>query len=189
MLIMAFTVSSFIPVSAQIALGEKQAQKAAKKEAKKLSKEKWEYSGAMDLETLLFTYYMKLKEYGGNYANSDIVLNDVKSMRKGQQIMLNDVQARHAQKNGANAQTEATGNNGDSEYDNNKYSIRGSYNFFGDVQEAFVLYRKNKNGTYDLKGYYLVDTNSPQSRNRALDNDIDMSEKISKSIRGEENEE
>lgn len=189
-LVMAFTLCSSIPAYTQVVLTEKQAQKAAKKKAKELSKQKWEYSGIGDLESMLFSYYMTLKEYGGKYESSDEMLNGVQSIRKGQKIMLNDAQAKHAQMMSSNMQTTADGVTGESmsDVDINKYSSRATANFFGDVKEAFVLVRKNKNGTYDMKGYYLVDMNSSLAKKRALDNDIEMSEKISKSIREEDNE-
>lgn len=55
----------------------------------------------------------------------------------------------------------------------------------GDVKKQIVLYRKNPNGTYDMQGYFLIDTNATEAKLRKLQQDGEISEEIRRRVLGD----
>lgn len=183
MLCMALVCGS-LPAYSQALFSKKDAEKDAKKEVKKLTKEKWEYSGVGTFEKALVAYWLSTENYGGKYEGQKVMINNVSSLRKGEMMLLSDAQAAYAQ----TVQSKLMGSTetaaGEEDILVNATVIKFLADIKGDVKKQIVLYRKNPNGTYDMQGYFLIDTNATEAKLRKLQQDGEISEEIRRRVLG-----
>lgn len=148
----------------------KAAEKAAKQQAKTLKKEKWEYSGAIPLETALASYYEKLTDFGGTMEGQEHEVNDAKSVSIAEKRLLLDAQTAYAQEVktmlGADLANQASSRDGvDMDVYAGRVAAKVMHEFNGDVRRAILLKKKNPNGkTWTVRGYYLIDIEGGAAR-------------------------
>lgn len=181
-------VCGSMPAYSQALYNKKDAEKEAKKEAKKLSKEKWEYTGVGTLEKALTIYWVSVKEYGGKFEGSSKVINNVSSLRKGEKMLLTDAQTEYAQTNAAYLIGELESATGEKDILVDANVVKYAEQFNGDVRKQFILFKKNHDGTYDMKGYFLIDSEGTQAKLRKLVDTLkqegDIAEEIKKRVLG-----
>ncbi len=152
---------------AQPRMNEKTVWKMAKKEAKKLQKEGWEKSGSVPLENALYDHYAKL--FLGEKPVQELVGNvlgntSVTTVNQGDQWARTMVCISYSKQAGQTirgriAAEMGAGLNGgpaaDAFYE--AYESKVEKELKGEIRSSFGVYRTNKDGKLDYKGYFLVD--------------------------------
>ena len=164
-----------LPISAQENYSEKQrkefaktAEKEAKSVVKVLEKEKWVFNGVGTLQGAYTRYLLQSSEYGGVYTLSSYEINNAPNLRNGEKSLMNMAQSSYAQENEAYLISEQKAHSGEVDITLEDNVIKALAQFNGDVKRSFIIHRKNGNGTYDMRGYFLVDSDNTRSKLRKL---------------------
>lgn len=173
----------------------KEAEKLAKKRAKELKKEKWVFNGANTLENALENYYLETEpSCGGDKESRSYDINNAKSIPLGEKRMLMNAQTEYIQEiktaiSGSIADHNAQTNDEQLEAYVSDVEARIAGELKGDVKRAFTLYKQNKNGTFLVRGFFIIDSNSTARKlDRYADQfqkDEDIANAIRKAARGE----
>lgn len=168
---------------------EKTAKNLAKKKAKEFKKDKWETSGATDLETILINYYLETEpSCGGEKQGVEHTVTDAKTISMAEKRLLLDAQAMYAQEirtmlaQTLTSQDSATGEDELSTYISNVVA-KSQNEFNGDLNRAFIIYRPNPDGkTLTVRGYYILDKKNGLARARSLAKKVEQNSKTQKMI-------
>ena len=173
----------------------KNAEKMAKKTAKDLKKQKWLFNGTSSLEHALMNYYLATdSQCGGTKEGKTAQVDGMKSMSLAEKKILMNAQTEYIQE----LKTAIQGSIVDHSSQTNDEALeayvsdieaRISGEIKGDVRRAFSVYRQEKNGTYTVRGFIIIDVNSSA---RKLDKyadqfnkDENIADAIRKAARGE----
>ena len=164
-----------LPINAQENYSENQrkefaknAEKESKAVVKKLVKEKWIFNGVGTLQGAYTRYLLQSKDYGGEYTLLSYEINNAPNLRNGEKGLMNMAQSAYAQENEAYLISEQKAHSGEVDITLEDNVIKALAQFNGDVKRSFIIHRKNSNGTYDMRGYYLVDSDNTRSKLRKL---------------------
>lgn len=170
-------------------IDRKAAENIAKKQAKLLKKDKWEYTGVVPLEIALTNYYMKtLEECGGEFSGQEHEVNGVKSSSIGEKMLLLNAQALYAQEIqtmlGADlAQSTNAGAGNDFDAYVARVAAKTKHEFYGDIKREILLKKRDPDGkTWSFRGYFVIDKNASMARARQIANQIDRNNDIIDSI-------
>lgn len=167
---------------------EKAAEKSAKKRAKEFKKEKWVYSGTADLELKLTDHMLETEEFGGEGLERVVDIPNAASIVVGEKLARSNAEQELAREirlmlQGAiDTHTKSDGKYANDIYIDN-WSARVSQELKNDIKKSFTLSRKNKDGSYYVRVYYIV---GGDSRRRALDkiaDEIKDDNELAKAIR------
>lgn len=167
----------------------KAAEKEAKQATKKLEKEKWMYNGVGTLVKAYERYLLSTQNFGGVGEGRSYEINNAPNLRNGEKSLLNMAQATYAQENEAFLKLEQASHSGEVDVTIEDNVVKALAQFNGDVKRSFIIYKRNHNGTYDMRGYYIIDGDQTKSKLRKLAKDltdeIDLSNKIKKAAGSE----
>lgn len=167
----------------------KMAEKIAKQRAKELKKEKWIFNGASSLEAALCDYLLQTdKSCGGNKRGQVYDINNAASLSLGDKRLLMDAQTHYIQEVqaefSANIAVHA-GQTNDTPLEayiaDVEARIAGEVR--GEVHNAFTIYRKNSDGTFSVRGFFIIDVNEAAIRLNHYADQIENNEKIADAIR------
>lgn len=150
---------------------EKSAEKSAKKRVKELKKEKWLYNGSADLQMKLADHMLETNEFGGTGIERVIDIPEAPSIVVGEKLARSNVEQDFAReirtmlKGQIDTHTKADGKYANDIYIDN-WSAKVVQELKGDIRKNIVLSKKNKDNTYWVRVYFVLDQNS---RRRALE--------------------
>lgn len=181
--LMAATVSAQSEYS-QKQLNEltKQAEKESSKAVKELEKEKWIFSGVGTLKGVYKRYLLQSKDFGGSAELRSYDVNNAPNMRNGEKSLTNQAQSEYAQENEAYLIAEQKSHSGETDITLEDNVIKMLAQFNGDVKRSFVIYKKNQNGTYDMRGYYVIDGDNTKAKLRKLADELSQEHAIGDEI-------
>ncbi len=185
MLVMMFMIgASSITVSAQSKEYKKQqaenaklAEKTAKKKAKELKKQKWEYSGTLPLEMALQKYYLETTEFGGTKKGIDHEIK-AKTVSTAEQSLLLNAQALYAQEFENMLKSDLTKSvSADEDHAMEEYAARIAakvkHEFKGDITRSILLKKKTDDGqSWMVLGFYLLDIDASSLRAQRIADEV-----------------
>lgn len=167
----------------------KAAEKEAKQAAKKLEKEKWSYNGVGTLAKAYERYLLSSQDFGGVGEARSYEINNAPNLRNGEKSLLNLAQSTYAQENEAYLKLEQAAHSGEYDVTLEDNVVKALSQFNGDVKRSFIIYKKNHNGTYDMRGYFIIDGDNTKAKLRkmaqGINDEVDLSNKIKKSALGD----
>lgn len=167
----------------------KEAEKEAKQAAKKLSKEKWQFNGVGTLEKAYERYLLQTADYGGVGEARSYEINNAPNLRNGEKSLMNMAQSVYAQENEAYLKLEQSSHSGEVDITLEDNVVKALAQFNGDVKRSFIIYKKNSNGTYDMRGFFIIDGDNTKAKLRKLAKDlsdeIELGDKIKKAVGSE----
>lgn len=161
----------------------KQAEKEAKDAVKKLEKQKWTYSGAGSLQKAYERYLLASSDFGGVGTIEVYEINNAPNLRNGEKSLMNQAQAMYAQENEAFLKGEQTSHSGNTDITLDDNVVKMLAQFSGDVHRQFTVYKKNSDGTYDMRGFFVIDGQQTRAKLRRLAKDLDNELELSKKIK------
>ena len=171
-------------IPAADAAGNKQLEKAQKKEMKtkmkEYKKEGWKLFGSTrTLEVALLTHYDKLNNLGDDGYEVAGVATSFKSKNIGKQMAANSACVTYAQMAGSTlkgrvvSDMSGNGTDGAEEFEHfyAAYERLVEKEIKNEMNESFSIIKENADGTYELQTYYIVNESSAsKARMRALEN-------------------
>ncbi len=149
---------------------EKLCNKNAKDRAKQLKKDGYEIMGSLPLQDALYKHFAKM-EMG---ASEQLGNGHSKSQNNGRQMCLTAAMSEYASKAVSQIKgrsvTDSYGNEVDTENDPEFARFYAAYERLtqkeikGELQESFTIVKKNPDGSYDFRMYFLVDEDKALSR-------------------------
>lgn len=167
----------------------KEAEKLAKKRAKELKKEKWVFNGANTLENALVNYYLETEpSCGGDKEARSYDINNAKSIPLGEKRLLTNAQTEYIQEiktaiNGSIADHNAQTNDEQLEAYVSDVEARIAGELKGDVKRSFTIYKQNKNGSFLVRGFFIIDANSSARKLDRYADQLQKDEEIANAIR------
>lgn len=146
----------------------KSAENESKKIVKNLEKEKWIFNGVGTLEGAYARYLMQGKDFGGTADLATYEINNAPNLRNGEKSLMNQAQSSYAQENEAYLISEQKAHSGEVDITLEDNVIKALAQFNGDVKRSFVIHRKNQDGTYDMRGYFIIDSNATKAKLQKL---------------------
>ncbi len=150
----------------------KEAEKECESAVKKLEKEKWTFSGVGTLKGAYKRYLLQSKDFGGNAELRSYDINNAPNLRNGEKSLNNQAQSEYAQENEAYLIAEQKAHSGETDITLEDNVIKMLAQFNGDVKRSFIIYKKNNNGTYDMRGYYVIDCDNTRNKLRKLADEL-----------------
>lgn len=171
---------------------QKEAEKTAKNRMKQFKKEKWDFNGSGMLETKLKRHYAKLEDFGGTCEERIGDKEAAGSISIGEKMARSAVTEDYTRE--IREMIEGTVDTHSSHKNDNENDIyidnwtsKAVQEIQGDIQKSFTIYKKNNDGTYHVRVYFLLDKrNSLAAQKRALEglaNDIKNDNELSDAIR------
>ena len=181
--ILAFLMCSLLlsgVVSAQSKQEIKEAEKVAKVQAKQLSKDGWKLLESGTLESVLKNHYLKKKT-----ADVEEIVgtaNRMRSINLGKTTARNNAMNEYAESAKSMIRGRITTDIRDIDESQVENLVSGYERLVlkeinGEVKSSYTLYKENKDGKYDVRGYFLVDQDSAsKARKRAMELALEESE-------------
>lgn len=181
LLILIMAICLMIPVAD--AAGNKQLEKAHKKEMKakmkEYKKEGWKLFGSTrTLEVALLTHYDKLNNLGEDGFEVAGVATNFKSKNVGKQMASNSAAVTYAQMAGSTlkgrvvSDMAANGTDGTEEFEHfyAAYERLVEREIKNEMSESFSIIKNNPDGTFEMQTYYIVNESAAaKARLRALE--------------------
>ncbi len=161
----------------------KAAEKEAKQATKKLEKEKWEYNGVGTLAKAYERYLLNTEDFGGTCEARSYEINNAPNLRNGEKSLLNMAQSSYAQENEAYLKLEQTAHSGQVDVTLEDNVVKALAQFSGDIKRSFIVYKKNHNGTYNMRGYFIIDSNNTKAKIRKMARELEDEAELSKKIK------
>lgn len=167
----------------------KNAEKMAKETAKDLKKEKWLFNGTSSLEHALMNYYLATEpKCGGTKKAKSVQVDGMKSMSLAEKKILMNAQTEYIQEVKAAFQGSIVDHSSQTDDEALEAYIadiegRISGELKGDVRREFSVYRQEKNGTYTVRGFIIIDVNSSARKLDKYADQFDKDENIADAIR------
>ncbi|MCM1348743.1 MAG: hypothetical protein NC338_04960 [Firmicutes bacterium] len=141
---------------------EKEAQKQAKNMAKELKKEGWKLNGSGDLQLMIEKHLLKLADFGGNGTEYVGNANDIKNLNSASRMARMAASTAYAEQSQMALKERIDGSDVILDADQRQtliagYEARVAKELNGEITKSIELYKKNKNGTYDVRAFYVVD--------------------------------
>ena len=181
--IIVFLMALCLMIPAVNAAGNKQLEKAHKKEMKakmkEYKKEGWKLFGSTrTLEVALLTHYDKLNNLGDDGYEVAGVATNFKSKNIGKQMASNSACVTYAQMAGSTlkgrvvSDMSANGTDGSEEFEHfyAAYERLVEKEIKNEMSESFSIIKDNADGTYELQTYYIINESAAyKARMRALE--------------------
>jgi len=140
----------------------KDAEKQAKKMAKTLKKEGWKINGSGDLELMLSKHMLKLTDFGGNGTEYVGNANDIRNLNSASRMARMAATTAYAEQCQMALKERIDGSDVILDSDQRQtliagYEARVAKELNGEIVKSLELYKKNKNGTYDVRAFFIVD--------------------------------
>lgn len=158
----------------------KEAEKIAKTKAKQLSKEGWKLLESGTLETVLKA--LELKKMSGDVEEIVGTADKMRSINLGKTTARNNAINEYAE----SAKSMIRGRITTDIQDINEHQVENLVSGYerlvlkeinGEVKSVYTLYKENKDGKYDVRGYFLVDQEAAsKARKRAMELALEESE-------------
>ncbi|MDE5659397.1 MAG: hypothetical protein K2I28_00740 [Muribaculaceae bacterium] len=166
----------------------KEAQKYAKTQAKEVKKQKWDYAGTVPLAAAFEKYNLKSGDCG-LYEAKTITTNNIKYVTQGENSCFKAVcrevamECNNEVRGIAAGEDTLEGDAGDRmEVDKMAQKYAGQLN--GVVSKVITLTRKEANGLYTVRCFYLVDKEKKQKLVSAMAKDMErLSDRASKIVK------
>lgn len=141
---------------------EKDAQKQAKNMAKQLKKEGWKLNGSGDMQLMLERHMLKLAEFGGNGTEFVGNANDIKNLNSASRMARMAASTAYAEQSQMALKERIDGSDVILDSDQRQtliagYEARVAKELNGEITRSVELYKQNKNGTFDVRAFYVVD--------------------------------
>lgn len=141
---------------------EKDAQKQAKNMTKQLKKEGWKLNGSGDLQMMLEKHMLKLSDFGGNGTEFVGNANDIRNLNSASRMARMAAATAYAEQSQMALKERIDGSDVILDADQRQtliagYEARVAKELNGEITKSIELYKKNKNGTYDVRAFYVVD--------------------------------
>lgn len=141
---------------------EKDAQKQAKNMAKQLKKEGWKLNGSGDMQLMLERHMLKLTEFGGNGTEFVGNANDIKNLNSASRMARMAASTAYAEQSQMALKERIDGSDVILDSDQRQtliagYEARVAKELNGEITRSVELYKQNKNGTFDVRAFYVVD--------------------------------
>jgi len=158
----------------------KEAEKVAKSQAKQLTKDGWKLLESGTLEAVLKTHCLKKKT-----ADVEEIVgtaNKMRSINLGKTTARNNAMNEYAESAKSMIRGRITTDLRDIDENQVENLVSGYERLVlkeinGEVKSSYTLYRENKDGKYDVRGYFLVDLESAsKARKRAMELALEESE-------------
>lgn len=193
-IILILTTIMMVGVVSSVNAENKLLRKAQKKEykakMKQLNKEHWTlYGSTRSLEVALLTHYDKLSTLGEKGYELMGEASNFKSKNVGKQTAINNACNIYAREAGSHVKgrivSDMAGNADDvsSEFDHfyAAYETLVEKEIKGELKESFSLIRKNKDGSFSMQVYFIVDEEAASNaRIRAFESALRESEAAQK---------
>lgn len=157
-------------------------RKTPKKEAKRLTKEKWVYSGSGSLETALYNYYVKTAE-GQPLAASPQTVTDAYSVARGESLARSAAEtdfAREIRVAIAGQISTHQGESADIEIADIEKKLAAELK--GDIIKCFTLYKQVGSKNYTVRSYFTrpnLESASGSARiSKSVEEEIELAKKI-----------
>ncbi|MCR5820304.1 MAG: hypothetical protein K6F94_05075 [Bacteroidaceae bacterium] len=165
-------------------------EKEYKQKMKQYKKEKWTiYGSAHSLEVALLKHYKQLEQLGDNGVQVMGEASNFKSKNIGKQAAMNNACVTYARNAGSTLKgriaTDMMGDADDSSKEFDRfyaaYSATVEKEIKGEMRESFSIIQTNKDGTFNMQVYYIVDEEAAsKARVRALNNALQESQAAQK---------
>lgn len=147
---------------------QKDAEKQAKKMAKELKKEGWKVNGSGDLEMMLQKHMLKLADFGGNGTEYVGNANNIQNLNSASRMARMAASTAYAEQSQMALKERIDGSDVIMDADQRQtliagYEARVAKELNGEITKSIELYKKNKNGTYDVRALYVVDEEAARS--------------------------
>lgn len=141
---------------------EKDAQKQAKNMAKQLKKEGWKLNGSGDMQLMLERHMLKLAEFGGKGTEFVGNANDIKNLNSASRMARMAASTAYAEQSQMALKERIDGSDVILDSDQRQtliagYEARVAKELNGEITRSVELYKQNKNGTFDVRAFYVVD--------------------------------
>lgn len=141
---------------------EKDAEKQAKKMAKNLKKEGWKINGSGDLEMMFEKHLLKLADFGGKGVEYVGNANNVKNLNSAARMARMGAATAYAELCQLALKERIDGSDVILDSDQRQtliagYEARVAKELNGELTKSVEIYKKNKNGTYDVRAFFVVD--------------------------------
>ena len=175
---------------AQNKLLEKAQKKEYKAKIKEFKKEGWKlYGSSRTIEVALLTHYDKLQQLGDNGYEVMGEASSFKSKNVGKQMAINNACNIYARNAGSHVKGRVVSdlagdaNNTDAEFEHfyAAYETLVEKEIKGEMQESFSVIKDNKNGTYSMQTYFIINEDAAvKARIRAMENAMKESQAAQK---------
>ncbi len=158
----------------------KSIEKVAKAQAKQLTKEGWKLLESGTLEAVLKAHLLKQKT--GDVEEIVGTANKMRSINLGKTTARNNAMNEYAESAKSMIRGRITTDLRDIDENQVENLVSGYERLVlkeinGEVKSAYTLYKENKDGKYDVRGYFLVDLESAsKARKRAMELALEESE-------------
>lgn len=158
----------------------KEAGKIAKTQAKQLSKEGWKLLESGTLESVLKAHALKKKS--GDVEEIVGTANRMRSINLGKTTARNNAMNEYAESAKSMIRGRIATDLRDIDENQVENLVSGYERMVlkeinGELKSAYTLYKENKDGKYDLRGYFLVDQEAAsKARKRAMQLALEESE-------------
>lgn len=136
----------------------KEAEKQAKASVKGL--QGWECSSVLTLQSTITHHLLSTKPFGGNYVSKNFSIDKAKSLSLGRSRLLLEAQREITQQNKlALGGRIGLDTNDASGLEAMETEIGGNIagELKGDIQLDYVIYKRNRDGSYEMRGFFLYD--------------------------------
>lgn len=158
----------------------KEAEKIAKTQAKQLTKDGWKLLESGTLESVLKAHEMK--KISGEIEEIVGTAIKMRSINLGKTTARNNAMNEYAESAKSMIRGRITTDLRDIDENQVENLVSGYERLVlkeinGEVKSAYTLYRENKDGKYDVRGYFIVDQESAsKARKRAMEMALEESE-------------
>lgn len=167
----------------------KNAEKLAKKQLKTIKKEKWLTNSTSPIEEALVRYYMATDPgCGGKGRGVAYDVNNAKSLSLGERRALTMAQNTYVQETqamiiGEIAEHAASRNEDGDEVMISDVKTKIKDELQGDVLRAFTLYKENKDKTFWVRTYFIIDSESSAVKLKNLSKRVASDEEMARAIK------
>ena len=187
LLMLAMIVPAAVAQNKLLLKAQKKEYKAKIKEFKK---EGWKlYGSSRTIEVALLTHYDKLQQLGDNGYEVMGEASSFKSKNVGKQMAINNACNIYARNAGSHVKGRVVSdlagdaNNTDAEFEHfyAAYETLVEKEIKGEMQESFSVIKDNKNGTYSMQTYFIINEDAAvKARIRAMENAMKESQAAQK---------
>lgn len=146
----------------------KQAEKMAKNKAKEFKKQGWNINGSGDLAMMLNKHYLKTENFGGKGIELQGNSNGIKNLSTAIMSARLAATREYAAQVGTALKEKIEGSNTivgniDSQNLIAGFEARVAQELKGEINPSIVMYKKNKDGSYEVMSFFVVDPDATKA--------------------------
>lgn len=146
----------------------KQAEKMGKSKAKEFKKQGWSINGSGDLAMMLTKHYLKTENFGGKGIELQGNANGIKNLSTAIMSARLAATREYAAQVGTALKEKIEGSNTivgniDSQNLIAGFEARVAQELKGEINPSIVMYKKNKDGSYEVMSFFVVDPDATKA--------------------------